>query len=68
MRGRDAGRPVGADFGALIASGHDGCVDARGKLFEHCRQYLLLVAERELDCGLRGKLGATDVVQQSFLD
>ena len=51
-----------------IAAGRGGSVDARGRLFKQCRDYLLLVAERELDPRLRGKLGASDLVQQTFLD
>ncbi|HET6880232.1 MAG TPA: sigma-70 family RNA polymerase sigma factor [Pirellulales bacterium] len=51
-----------------IVAGREGSADARGKLFERCRDYLLLVAERELDPGLQGKMGASDLVQQTFLD
>jgi RNA polymerase sigma-70 factor, ECF subfamily len=57
-----------AQAGASIVAGREGSADARGKLFERCRDYLLLVAEHELDPGLRGKLGASDLVQQTFLD
>ena len=57
-----------ADVGAFIIAGRQGSADARGTLFERCRNYLLLVAERELDPGLCGKLGASDLVQQTFLD
>ncbi len=32
-----------------IAAGRDGNSDTQGRLFERCRNYLLLVAERELD-------------------
>lgn len=53
---------------SFIVEGRQGSADARGKLFECCRQYLLLVADRELDPGLRGKIGASDLVQQTFLD
>jgi len=49
-------------------------VDARkghgasfGHLAERCRQYLLLVANRELDAGLRSKVGASDLVQETLL-
>ena len=57
-----------ADIGEFLIAGREGSADARGMLFERCRNYLLLVADRELDPGLRGKLGASDLVQQTFLD
>lgn len=53
---------------AWIIAGRNGSAEARGKLFERCREYLLLVADRELDRDLRGKIGASDLVQQAFLD
>ncbi|MGH7135016.1 MAG: sigma-70 family RNA polymerase sigma factor [Pirellulales bacterium] len=55
-------------IGSFIVEGRQGSADARGKLFERCRDYLLLVAERQLDPGLRGKTGASDLVQEAFLD
>lgn len=57
-----------AQIGSFIVEGRQGSADARGKLFERCRDYLLLVAEHELDPGLRGKTGASDLVQDAFLD
>lgn len=62
----DEREPV--DTRAFIAAGRNGSADARGDFFDRCREYLLLVAERELDPALRGKLGASDLVQQTFLD
>ena len=56
------------DTRASILAGRAGSADARGKMFERCRHYLLLVADRDLDPGLRGKIGASDLVQQTFLD
>jgi RNA polymerase sigma-70 factor, ECF subfamily len=56
------------DTYAAIVAGRAGSADARGKIFERCRDYLLLVAARDLDPGLRGKIGASDLVQQTFLD
>lgn len=56
-----------AEASDSILAGH-GSADTRGKLFERCRNYLLLMAERQLDPGLRGKVGASDLVQQAFLD
>lgn len=68
MEAHDAAGEWVADARDWISEGRNGSADARGRLFERCRQYLLLVAERELDPGLRGKLGASDLVQQTFLD
>ena len=45
--------------------GHD---DAFGRLFESFRRHLLLVAHRELPHGLRGKIGPSDVVQETAVD
>jgi RNA polymerase sigma-70 factor (ECF subfamily) len=57
-----------ADTRDWISEGRGGSADARGRLFERCRQYLLLVAEHELDRAVRGKLGLSDLVQQTFMD
>jgi RNA polymerase sigma-70 factor (ECF subfamily) len=45
-----------------------GSTEALGRLLEACHGYLLLIAERELDPALRGKGGASDLVQETFLD
>src|SRR5690242_4317549 len=45
-----------------------GSPEAVAWLLEHCRPYLLLVANEELDADLRPKLGASDVVQQSVIE
>lgn len=68
MEARDAAVELVANARDWIVEGRNGSADARGMLFERCRQYLLLVAERELDPGLRAKLGASDLVQQTFLE
>src|SRR5215831_501032 len=41
---------------------------ALGEALESCRGYLLLVAQRELDPQLRAKGGASDLVQETFID
>jgi len=45
--------------------GHD---DAFGRLFESFRRHLLLVAHRELPHGIRGKIGPSDMVQETAVD
>ena len=68
METQDAvGLQVDTDVQGWIDEGRDGSADAQGRLFERCRNYLLLVAEHQLDRGLRGKLGASDLVQETFL-
>jgi RNA polymerase sigma-70 factor (ECF subfamily) len=45
-----------------------GCAEALGQALEACRGYLLLVAQRELHADLRAKGGASDLVQETFLE
>jgi RNA polymerase sigma-70 factor (ECF subfamily) len=51
-----------------VTQARGGSAAAIGQILELCRQYLLLVANRELDEELRGKEGASDLVQQTFLE
>jgi RNA polymerase sigma-70 factor (ECF subfamily) len=55
------------DVEQWIADARQGCGKSLGHLAERCRQYLLLVANQELDASLRGKVGASDVVQETLL-
>ena len=48
---------------AQLGSGH-----ALGEALEACRAYLLLVAQSELDPNIRAKGGASDLVQETFLE
>jgi RNA polymerase sigma-70 factor (ECF subfamily) len=52
----------------LLAEARGGSGAALGRLFEGCRNYLLLVARRELDPDLQAKGGASDLVQETFLE
>lgn len=52
----------------LIRVARDGKPETVGRLLEHLRNYLLLIAEQELGPELRGKIGASDIVQESFVD
>jgi RNA polymerase sigma-70 factor (ECF subfamily) len=45
-----------------------GCREALGQLLDACRDYLLLVARREIDPNLHAKGGASDLVQETFLE
>lgn len=55
-------------FRILTCSGRDGSRHAIGELLERCRQYLALIANRELATHLRPKAGASDLVQETFLE
>jgi RNA polymerase sigma-70 factor, ECF subfamily len=51
-----------------LAAARDGSVEALGNVLNACRDYLLHVAQRRLRADLRSKGGASDLVQQTFLD
>jgi RNA polymerase sigma-70 factor (ECF subfamily) len=51
----------------LLAQARLGSTKALGELFEHCRRYLLLVANETLDSDLRPKGAASDHVQDTFV-
>jgi RNA polymerase sigma-70 factor (ECF subfamily) len=59
--------PPGSDFVEQIRSARAGSAEALGWLLEECRPYLLLIANEEMPPGLRGKAGASDLVQETFL-
>ena len=56
------------DFAPLLAAARGGSSAALGQLFEACRPYLLLVANQVVPDDLKGKLGGSDLVQQTFLE
>lgn len=45
-----------------------GSPQALGRLLDLCRQYLLQVANGELDSQLKAKVGASDIVQETYLE
>lgn len=59
---------VARDTGRLLSAAKAGDSDALGRALDSCRNYLLLVADKELDPKLRAKGGASDIVQQTFLE
>src|SRR5262245_30889414 len=61
-----AGPPT--DAGQWLPAARAGSNEALGQALEACRHYLLHLAERELDPALRAKGGASDLVQQTFLE
>jgi RNA polymerase sigma-70 factor (ECF subfamily) len=56
------------DAGRLLAAARAGSREALGRALETCRRYLLGVAEGELGQDLRSKGGASDLVQETFLE
>lgn len=56
---------VAADW---LPAARAGSLAALGKGLDGCRNYLLGIAERELDGDLRAKAGASDLVQETFID
>jgi RNA polymerase sigma-70 factor (ECF subfamily) len=56
------------DVGQWLQAARGGSNDALGQALELCRRYLLLIAERNLDSGLRAKGGASDLVQETFFE
>jgi RNA polymerase sigma-70 factor (ECF subfamily) len=51
-----------------LSAAKAGDSDALGHALDSCRNYLLLVADKELDPKLKAKGGASDIVQQTFLE
>ncbi|MBI2824522.1 MAG: sigma-70 family RNA polymerase sigma factor [Planctomycetia bacterium] len=65
----DSSTPSNPDaWGPLIKAARAGSNEALGDLFVVCRDYLLLVANTELDRDLRAKVGASDVVQDALVE
>jgi RNA polymerase sigma-70 factor (ECF subfamily) len=59
---------VPTDFGLWLSAARDGSRDALGQALESCRRYLLWVARHELHDDLQAKGGASDLVQETFLE
>jgi RNA polymerase sigma-70 factor (ECF subfamily) len=56
------------DAGQWLSAARAGSRTALGQALESCRGYLLVVADRNLDADLRAKGGASDLVQETFLE
>jgi len=56
------------DLPQWLDAARGGSAEALGAGFEACRTYLLLIANRELDPALMAKGGASDLVQETFLE
>jgi RNA polymerase sigma-70 factor (ECF subfamily) len=51
-----------------LSAARAGSHEALGQALEACRRYLLQIAQQELDPALQAKGGASDVVQETFLE
>ena len=60
-------QPQECPFDAGITAAHEGSSEALGSLFAACRDYLLVVANRELPADVRVKVAASDLVQETLL-
>lgn len=56
------------DVAQWLPAARSGSREALGQVLEACRGYLLLIARQELDTELQAKGGASDLVQQTFLE
>lgn len=55
-------------FRSLLIKARGGCLEAQGRLLQELRDYLLAVAEANLDSDIRPKVAASDIVQESLLE
>lgn len=55
-------------FARQLEQARGGCPHALGALLDSCRHYLLLAANQVLGDDVRAKAGASDLVQDAFLD
>jgi RNA polymerase sigma-70 factor (ECF subfamily) len=67
LTGRDEPQPEG-DPEQWLAAAREGSQEALGKLLKACQHYLLLVANEQLPGDLQAKIGASDIVQDTFLE
>jgi RNA polymerase sigma-70 factor (ECF subfamily) len=56
------------DIDRFLPAARDGCSEALGQILQAYRPYLLAIAAEAMDQGLQAKDGASDVVQETFLE
>lgn len=59
---------VGNNTVHWLAAAQAGLPEARGRVLEDCRRYLLHVAQRAIPADLKMKGGVSDLVQETFLE
>ncbi len=52
-----------SDFGRLLCRARSGCAASLNELIRSCQDYLLLVANEQLESGIRRRVSPSDVVQ-----
>ena len=52
----------------LLSEARAGSSTAMGQVLEACRRYLLAIANRQMGRDLQAKAGASDLIQQTFLE
>ena len=57
-----------SDTAIWIREAREGSSDALGRVLETCRNYLLLIANKELAQELKAKAGASDLIQETFVE
>lgn len=57
-----------ASWSELIQAARQGDDLALNQIWQELRSYLLMIASQRLDVGLRGKMDASDIVQQSLME
>ena len=55
-------------FERLLQAAREGDRNAMNQIIAECRDYLMLVANQEIETALQAKLGASDLVQQSLAE
>jgi RNA polymerase sigma-70 factor (ECF subfamily) len=60
--------PPAAPVECWLEAAKNGSEQALSQVLEWCRPYLLAVAQDELETSLQAKLGASDLVQETFLE
>jgi len=61
-------KPPKREIGPFLPAARAGSRSALGQMLEASRHYLLWVARREMDPALQTKGGASDLVQETFLE
>jgi RNA polymerase sigma-70 factor (ECF subfamily) len=68
MRPTSSKEPSAESFRLRLQAARNGSSEALGRLLEAYRSYFWLVAKQQLGPDLRGKVGASDIVQETFLE
>jgi RNA polymerase sigma-70 factor (ECF subfamily) len=71
LTSRDVDRlAINSEPDLLVADVESGSIadEDAGRILDGCRQYLLMIANEVIGPALRAKLGASDLVQDTFLE